>query len=410
MVKDSFYNPCGNVVVRDEARAGRVRRAQMVSWRRLEGMLVLLGVVGFGTSVAVAQTNLETNAGIQFNLSTPGAANLALGGAFLALADDATAAYTNPAGLTNTLDPEIHIEARSWGYTHLFLDRGRLEGFDPTEIGVDTIAGLRDGKAADQVTGLSFLSYVYPRKKWVFALFRHELVHFEANFNTQGAFLRNARTQDPFGIAWESYGRLASLRNRMTIDIVDHGFSAGYRLAESFSVGVGLSYHVFSLDSVAERFNSANVFEATGYSNEDLNFVQTQIGDDSEWGVTAGLLGESVSTKWSVGGVYRQGPGFDLVAESKNGPGLRDAFDIEESHKDARFRVPDVCGLGISFKPTDALRISFDYDRVEYSGLARGTVDIFDVANQSEGPGGPFFPAGRPELELDQFRVLISIL
>ena len=56
----------------------------------------------FSTRTTVlAQTNSEINAGIQFNFSNPGARSLGFGGAFIGLADDATAAYTNPAGLTN---------------------------------------------------------------------------------------------------------------------------------------------------------------------------------------------------------------------------------------------------------------------------------------------------------------------
>ncbi len=401
MVKDSFCNPCGNVVVRDEARAGRVRRAQMVSWRRLEGVLVLLVVVVFGTSVALAQTNLETNAGIQFNLSTPGAANLALGGAFLALADDATAAYTNPAGLTNTLDPEVHIEARSWRYTHLFLDRGRLEGFDPTEIGVDTIAGLRDGKAEDQVTGLSFLSYVYPRKKLVFAFFRHELARFEANFDTQGAFLNRVRSRNILGYPNSNDGRLASLRNSMTLDIVNHGMSIGYRLGAGFSAGLGLSYFDFSLDSIAKRFRSAISSEVTNYADEELSFIQTQIGDDSDWGITAGFIWERANTNWSIGGVYRQGSEFDIVATSDAGPGAVANVDFAESHQVATFRVPDVYGIGISLKPTDALRVIFEYDRIGYSDLARDIADIFDVLSQPERVWGN----APPTPKLNQFRV-----
>ena len=75
--------------------------------------IVLTGIFSRGP-LACAQTNLETNAGVQFNFSTPGAGNLALGGAFLGLAFDASAAYTNPAGLTTIAAPETLVEARHW--------------------------------------------------------------------------------------------------------------------------------------------------------------------------------------------------------------------------------------------------------------------------------------------------------
>src|SRR3954468_2582334 len=101
------------------------------------------------------QTNLEPNAGVQFNFSPRGAGNLVLGGPFLALAFDASAAYTNPAGLTTIIQPEALIETRYWNYTHVFTDHGKFN----SDAG--TVAGLRDGEARNQITGLSFASYVY---------------------------------------------------------------------------------------------------------------------------------------------------------------------------------------------------------------------------------------------------------
>ena len=141
---------------------------------------VAIAACAIGLHPLSAQTNLETNAGVQFNFATPGAGNMALGGAFLALAFDASAAYTNPAGLTTIVQPESLIEARHWSYTHQFTDHGRLDGVDPSMDVPDTIPGLQDGQAEDQVTGLSYIAYVYPRRDWSFAVYRHELVNFEA--------------------------------------------------------------------------------------------------------------------------------------------------------------------------------------------------------------------------------------
>src|SRR5688572_27164336 len=59
---------------------------------------------------AFAQTNAEVNAGVQFDFSLPGARSLSLGGAFVALADDATSVWANPAGLTILARPEVSAE------------------------------------------------------------------------------------------------------------------------------------------------------------------------------------------------------------------------------------------------------------------------------------------------------------
>src|SRR5258706_16181155 len=64
----------------------------------------------------LAQSSAEVNAGIQFNFLNPGASHLGMGGAFIGGADDATAAYANPAGGINILRPEASLEGRLWTY------------------------------------------------------------------------------------------------------------------------------------------------------------------------------------------------------------------------------------------------------------------------------------------------------
>ena len=54
---------------------------------------------------------------LQLSFSDPGARSMGFGGAFVALADDATAAFANPAGLVQLLKPEVSIEGRHWSYS-----------------------------------------------------------------------------------------------------------------------------------------------------------------------------------------------------------------------------------------------------------------------------------------------------
>src|SRR5512140_841193 len=76
-------------------------------------------------STAVAQnTDIESLAGVQFNFSNPGARSLGMGGAFLGLADDASAAEANPAGLTILRKPEVSIEARNYLEQQTFTTTG----------------------------------------------------------------------------------------------------------------------------------------------------------------------------------------------------------------------------------------------------------------------------------------------
>lgn len=108
---------------------------------------------------------------------------------------------------------------------------------------------------------------------------------------------------------------------------------------------------------------------------------QTQKGEDNDWGIGVGFLWESPQKKWSLGGVYRQGPDFTFRAHSQSEAGALLRFEPRDQQ--AVFHVPDVYGLGFAFRPSDAFRLAFDYDRVLYSQLTDGFVDIFDLATLS---------------------------
>jgi long-chain fatty acid transport protein len=349
---------------------------------RKAGCVLILALLFLGRSPLTAQTNLETNAGVHFNFTTPGAGNLALGGAFLALAFDASAAYTNPAGLTTIIKPEALIEARHWTFTHVFTDRGRIEGQEPSGDGIDLIAGLRDGRSKNQVTGLSFLSSVYPYRDGSFAVYRHEVVNFRANFSTTGAYLGRNRTISPLGFPRSQDGRLAALRNRMDVDVVAYGGAAAYRLGKGFSLGLAVSYFDFAIDSTAQRY-LPDFLEKPTFAPSQLVSSQTQKGEDSAWGVGAGFLWESPRKRWSVGGVYRQGSAFAFRARSQPEAGPL-VVPFEPKDQQAVFHVPDVYGVGFAFRPKDAFRLAFDYDRVRYSQLTQGFVDIFGQATLDE--------------------------
>ena len=116
-----------------------------------------------------AQTELPPT--FEFSFSNPGARSMGFGGAFAALADDATAAFANPAGLVQLAAPEVSIEGRSWSYSSPYVSGGRIWG-QSTGIGQDSTAGLRTGTSDKDLTGLSYLSFVYPTGRWSIAYAR----------------------------------------------------------------------------------------------------------------------------------------------------------------------------------------------------------------------------------------------
>lgn len=348
-----------------------------------------------------AQTNLETNSAIQFNFAAPGAANLALGGAFIGLAFDGTAAYTNPAGLTNILRPEVWIEGRSWSYTHVYTDQERVTG-QHAPPGADPVDHLRAGEVTDTVLGPSFVSYVHPGTDWSLAFYAHQLLDFEAGFETRGALLEPVRSTNPqgFGVLGERTGRLPALRNRMETDIESVGIAAAYRFGPSVSVGASLSGHRFRMDSRAERFVPELLTEAPKFNDAERRSVQTQEGEDDDWSFGVGALWQSPHRVFSVGAVYRNGADFDFLARSESLLAQDEPLFFELPGQPAVFHVPDAYGIGFACRPTDRLTLAVDYARVEYSDLLDDAVDIFDLQSLLNLQGLPDF-----DDELEAFRI-----
>lgn len=334
---------------------------------------------------ASAQTNAEVNAGIQFNFSVPGARSLGLGGAFIALADDATAAYANPAGLTILSRPEVSVEGRAWRFENVFTDRGRLEGF-PSGNGIDTIRGLQTGTSDKHTSGMSFLSLVYPdpRQHWAVALYRHELAHFAAGFETYGAII--STNPLPQGlqptIQFNEVLRLRPARHSLSLEVVNYGLSAAYRFSDSLSLGAGLSYYDFSLHSLTTRYglrgftNSDEQGSPLGaplYTHENISDFQTQDGKDRKMAMNLGFAWKS-ERRWYFGAVYRQGPRFNFVTTYETNPQVPNSAEL---HANAQFNIPDVLGLGVAYQPTELTTISLDYVHIRYSELTRQLTDIF---------------------------------
>jgi long-subunit fatty acid transport protein len=314
--------------------------------------VALAAILASGQSYAI--TSDEVNAGIQFNFANPGARALGMGGAFLGLADDATAAYTNPAGLTVLGASELALEYRHSDYTTPFASGGsfRTGPFDGSNLGSD--------EANSNTDALSFLSYTHAGDGWALALYRHQPLAFDTAYIQDEISVQNA--------AGAVIGGLPVKATRLQADLVNYGLSGAYRFSDSFSLGLGLVYSQFDLESDTIR------------SGRNL---QLQRGDDSDISFNVGALWR-VNERWSVGAAYRRGGSFEYRA------GNFDADGNPLIVVDTGFDVPHVLGVGISFRPTDNLAIAFDINHVEYSRLTDRYDDIFgsatllDVSNGTE--------------------------
>jgi long-chain fatty acid transport protein len=337
--------------------------------------LVLLAIAAMTTPFALAQNNDQINAGIQFNFSNPGARSLAMAGSFTAAADDATAAFTNPAGLTILPRKEVSVEGRAFGFATPYTDGGRLNG-TPSGAGIDTISGLTMASARDRTESLSFLSYVYPWKRVTFAIYRHELAHYRATFRSSGPFIDVQPTPV----------RLFPTEGFVDLNIVNDGISAAYRITESLSIGAGASRYDSTMSGRLNRYwRGVNGTNGTAPGQflgvpvyEDSNIANYSIehGHGAQWRTNAGIIWRN--PRFNVGAVFRGGPSFGVHAERIYGPAdptaLPGKFLVPP--RDSTFHVPNVYGLGLAFHRIETETLLLDIDRVRYSQMLRDFANV----------------------------------
>lgn len=342
-----------------------------------------------------AVTDEEIFRDFRFNFINPGARSLGLGGAFISIADDATAAVANPSGLTNLASSQFFFEVRyasadpttlERSFTDPFSDPGAPDGFN---ISVST--------EPDSMVSPSFFSYVQPWKSVCFGLSRQEVLNVQSQTQNRHEFL---------------FGGLNDIRKgdgNIDLELVNWNASFAFKIHESFRLGLTISYGQFSQDS--QVLNSYE--DPTGGLIGDPNFAgipfelysTSASGSDSDFYFTAGFLWNIVPTV-SLGGVYRQGGRFSveqtLAAQTMDQslvPGriaaqvfLNESGDLVTSAKESFvftnvFHVPDVIGVGLSWRPTERLTFAIDADHVTWSSLVEGynsRLNILTVGWQSE--------------------------
>jgi hypothetical protein len=316
-------------------------------------------------AIGAAQTTAQIP--LQFDFMNPGARSLGLGGAFIAAADDATAAFANPSGLAFLTTTEASVEGRFRRNTTPFLQGGRVGG-TITRVGPDTIPFPVYGTSVDSNFGPTFLSVVVPFARVTLAAYRHELATLDNAFFSTGAFER-----ERFGTIIEDRARDRPLTGRRNIAIRNYGGAFGARVNDRLAVGGGLSLYTFDLQSEFRNFALKGNY-ASEVDTANTTAIATQAGDDVAIGANAGLLW-SVGRGVKVGGMFRRGPSFSFVQDDRD--------LIAETHlsRQGHFKVPDVWGGGVEWRLSEAWRIVADVNHVRYSQLKVDFIDFQAIAS-----------------------------
>ncbi len=348
---------------------------------------ILLVAAALLAAGARGQSSAEVNAGTDYNFGSPGARSLGVGGAFIGIADDATAAYTNPAGLLNITRPQFAAEGRGWSFTNFYSDHGHAFG-PPTGQDFDKTAGIAMAGTTRRAGNLSFASFVYPRRRWSVGFFRHELSRYRASAETKGIFINlPGNGSDPL--------RFFPSRSNLDLSVVSHGASVAVGLTDSLFAGVTVTRQWFRLDSTTTRYQVDPALRFALPTYEKVNNVQEQHGRDTQFALNAGLLWAATS-RFTLGLIYRQGSSFAVDVSSRAA--------LEGLDKRGQFSIPSVFGLGMAYRPAeDGLTIlSVDIDRVGYSRLTKGFAPLF-------GETKPYRVDDGTEIHVGFERLLLSL-
>jgi len=333
----------------DPPRAARARVAALV--------LLLLSSLGVVPALAQEDSGLVGAIPVRFSLVPPGARSLAMGGAFVGFADDATAAWTNPAGLTSLARTEVAIEGRRTETPSESLELSVVEGTgaDPRRTRLE----IEDSS----VDSLSFVSWTYPREQWTAGVFYHRLADQSLRGTGGGGF-----------VGGEAFSSVSAF----DLGISGAGASLAVRLSDAVSLGLTLVEYEIALDSVFDSLRGAT-----------KNTTRRVVGDDRSLGGIVGLLW--TGQRFQIGAVYRIGPEFDADSTLTCGGTLHpgpsqdprdpDCFErpvgFVVDSRPSVFRVPDSMGIGLAWRPTPQLSIGLDVIHTTYSDLAEGATAVF---------------------------------
>jgi long-chain fatty acid transport protein len=322
--------------------------------------------------------------GLPIDQLPPGARSLGLAGAFVGVADDATAAIANPGGLTILTAKEISINVRNSDSDVGFFDP---DAFDSTASNAGT--GRMNKQYSDSNTDVSFASFVLPFDRWVFSAYYSNQLNFASYQNGGPDVVTSTELMDTY-----------LNDNSIDASLDSYGISGAFRVTDSFSIGLTVSRSKLDMKSM-DNWQVDNFFDVEldlagiypeftkeEYADVVLDefLVESTIDENkSDTTFSLGLL-YSLNSSWSFGVVYRQGAEFNVSTNTTGSYNLDCTGDsgatancqdflgdiipisrmFDYGSTPSKIQVPDTISFGIGWRPSDVWLVSFDVNRIGY--------------------------------------------
>lgn len=308
----------------------------------------LLAALVLSSQAAWGQININSSP----NVVGSGARALGMGGAFIAVADDATAASWNPGGLTQLERPEISL-VYGWKWLE--------ESFDS-----DTHPELNGnyGVALDEV---NYFSLAYPFQRTIAGRNLVLSLNYQRKYDFDRELDVTFRdiTALPLGNIVDIATRV-DYRQEGSLSTISPAF--GFELTNRLSAGLVMNIWDSSLVPGNEwkirtdfktrfRINGMRPQYVWGEIVEDFDDVQGT-------NYTLGLLYRPAE-RWSIGAVYHSRLSADLeYTRLFRVRGGTPFFQSSYRKEDRTIEFPSAYGLGIAYRfPNDKLTLSLDVTR-----------------------------------------------
>jgi long-chain fatty acid transport protein len=342
-------------------------------------LLACAGLILILSWPALAVTDEEIFRDFRFDFFDPGGRSLGMGGAFISLADDATAARANPGGLTDLGGSQFFFNLR-YASPSDTTTGVRSRAPDASSDGYD----LHAATWPDNALSPSFVSFLYPFKGAPLCL----------GFSREEVLSVHNRVRTSYDVLEGDASDHRVSEGGIDLSLVNWNVSLGWRIAEYFRIGATVSWATMKVSSTVVN----TYVDPTGgligdplYSAVPFEMYRT-VTDESESAIT-GTVGVLWKLRHEVtlGATYRRGRTYQLTEslearyiDTALVPGQissRVFFDqtgtpLTEDNHSARLpmtiRVPDEYGIGVSWRPTEKWTVAADIDLIRYSGLLEG--------------------------------------
>jgi long-subunit fatty acid transport protein len=248
-------------------------------------------------------------AGVDFNTLGGGARARGMGGAFLGVADDVTAVFWNPAGISQIEKAEFTMGLKNT------LNKGTLEA-NSIDYDFDHSYGSMD-----------FVSFAYPFK------------FSDKNSGFAVAYQRLAdlhSLEENQSYRYESRGGLDAITTALGID-----------LTPQISLGLSVNFLLNGMDqTMLDKTNSSWEENNTSFSGVNFN-----LGTIYHYRNRLNL------------GLVLKTP-FDLTQREK----IEGAYGISLPEGKGKLSMPLIFGIGSSFEATEKLTLALDFESRRYSG------------------------------------------